>query len=291
MTYDSQGYLETIVDPLNRTVRFVYDAAGRVTQQILPDNRVIAYAYDANSNVTSVTPPGRPAHNFTYTAVDLEASYNPPDVGLPQDQTLNTYNLDRQVTRIALPAGQNLDFGYNSTTGKLSTLTIARGTVSYGYQRRLPGSWRASRAPGSITLAFSYDGSLLTSESWTGPVAGSVGRTYDNDFRVTALSVNGANAVTYQYDADSLLTKAGALTLARNPQNGLLTGTTLGSVADTWSYNGFGEPGAYAGNLRREAQSTTSSSPATRSAASAARPRRSAGPRTSTATATTWPAG
>ena len=116
LTYDSQGYLETIVDPLNRTVRFVYDAAGRVTQQILPDSRVIGYAYDANSNVTSVTPPGRPAHNFTYTAVDLEASYNPPDVGLPQDQTLNTYNLDRQVTRIALPAGQNLDFGYNSTT-------------------------------------------------------------------------------------------------------------------------------------------------------------------------------
>ena len=245
LTYNSQGYLETIVDPLNRTVRFAYDAAGRVVQQILPDNRVIAYGYDANGNVTSLTPPGRPTHNFTYTAVDLEASYNPPDVGLPQDQTLNTYNLDRQVTRIALPTGQNLDFGYNSTTGKLSTLTIARGTVSYGYNAST-GLLTSVAAPGSISLAFSYDGSLLTQESWTGPVAGSVGRTYDNDFRVTALNVNGANAITYQYDADSLLTQAGALTLARNPQNGLLTGTTLGSVADTWTYNGFGEPGAYA---------------------------------------------
>ena len=111
-----------------------------------------------------------------------------------------------------------------------------------------------------------------------------MGRTYDNNFRVTALTVNGANAITYQYDADSLLIQAGDLTLARNPQNGLLTGTTLGSVADTWGYNGFGEPGA----MRQptgEAQFTTSSSPATRSAASAARPRRSAGPRVSTTTA------
>ena len=37
------------------------------------------------------------------------------------------------------------------------------------------------------------------------------------------------------------MTQAGSLTLSRNAQNGLLTGTTLGSVSDTQSYNGFGE--------------------------------------------------
>ena len=37
----------------------------------------------------------------------------------------------------------------------------------------------------------------------------------------------------YGYDADSLLTQAGSLTLSRNAQNGLLTGTALGSVSDT----------------------------------------------------------
>jgi len=71
--------------------------------------------------------------------------------------------------------------------------------------------------------------------------------TYDNDFRVSTVSINGAHPFTYQYDNDSLLAavKSSALginlTLTRNAQNGLLTGTTLGSLTDSTTYNGFGE--------------------------------------------------
>jgi YD repeat-containing protein len=65
---------------------------------------------------------------------------------------------------------------------------------------------------------------------------GSVTRTYDTDFRVATESVNGGNSVTFQYDPDSLLTGAGALTLTRHAQHGLLTGTTLGNVTDTYTY-------------------------------------------------------
>jgi len=73
---------------------------------------------------------------------------------------------------------------------------------------------------------------LLTGTTWAGPVAGNVTRTYDTDFRVTTESVNGGNSVTFQYDPDSLLTTAGALTLTRHAQHGLLTGTSLGSVTN-----------------------------------------------------------
>ena len=52
-------------------------------------------------------------------------------------------------------------------------------------------------------LDYTFTGALPTQTSWSGPVAGSVGKTYDNDFRVSSVSVNGANAVTYAYDADS----------------------------------------------------------------------------------------
>ncbi len=68
---------------------------------------------------------------------------------------------------------------------------------------------------------------------------------YDNNFRVTAQSVNGSQTVPFTYDQDSLLTGAGALTLSRDAQNGLLTGTSLSSVSDTISYNPFAEPSAY----------------------------------------------
>src|SRR5207244_501876 len=66
-------------------------------------------------------------------------------------------------------------------------------------------------------------------------------RTYDNNFRVTELKVNGGNSVAFGYDNDGLLTQAGNLTLTRDVQNGLITGTTLGNSTDTRTYNGFGE--------------------------------------------------
>ena len=50
------------------------------------------------------------------------------------------------------------------------------------------------------------------------------------------------------YDADGLLTAAGSLTLARDPSNGLLTGTSLISSGTTQSYNSFGEVSHFSAN-------------------------------------------
>lgn len=63
--------------------------------------------------------------------------------------------------------------------------------------------------------------------------AGSVGWTYDNNWRVVTQSVNGASTINFTYDRDSMLTQAGALTLTRDPANGLLTGTQLNMVTDS----------------------------------------------------------
>lgn len=245
-SYNSSGYLQTVTDPLNRTLGYEYDAAGRITRQTLPDGRQIFYGYDANGNLTSLTPPGRPAHVFTYTPVDLQEQYTPPNVGAGANSTVYAYNADKQLTQITRPDNETLGFTYDSA-GRLSTLTLPGGQISYGYNATT-GKLSSITAPDGGTLAYTYNGALLTQTAWTGTVAGSVSRTYDNDFRVTALSVNGANPIAFQYDADSLLTKAGDLTLSRNAQNGLLTGTALGSVSDTLTYNGFGEVTGYSAN-------------------------------------------
>ncbi len=250
-TYNSSGYLATVTDPLGRTVSLTYDLAGRVTQQTLPDGRVIGYSYDANSNLTSITPPGRPAHTFSYNSVNRLTAYTPPDVLPGTDQTLYSYNLDQQLTQITRPDGQTVAYGYDSP-GRLSSIAIGRGTVSYGYNATT-GNLASITAPGGIGLAYSYDGFLLTGETWSGPVTGSAGYTYDDNFRVTASTVNGGNSISYQYDDDDLLTQAGALNLTYDPQNGLLTGGTLNSVNDTWSYNGFGEPLDYTANYNSTA--------------------------------------
>ena len=82
---------------------------------------------------------------------------------------------------------------------------------------------------------------MLKTESWSGPIIGTISRTYDNNLRVTGRSVNGTNAMTFQYDDDDLLIQAGALSLHYQPQNGLLSDTALASVNTAYGYNNYGE--------------------------------------------------
>jgi len=91
MSYRSDGFLGSILDPLQHVTSFGYDLAGRPTSQTLPDLSVVSTGYDANSNVTSVTPPSRPSHVFAFTAADQEKDYIPPDVG--QARTTHTITI------------------------------------------------------------------------------------------------------------------------------------------------------------------------------------------------------
>jgi RHS repeat-associated protein len=226
----------------------MYNLAGRITRQTVPDLREIGYAYDANGNVTSITPPPGPAHLFAYTPVDLESNYTPPDAGFSPRNTQYAYNLDRQLTTVTRPDGQTIQLGYEPTGGRLNTLTLPGSLVTtYAYDPT-KGTLSSITAPGS-TMNYTYDGSLLKQTTWAGTVAGSVSRNYDNNFRITSQSVNGANTINFGYDNDSLLTSAGSETIARSAQNGLITGTTLGVVTDTRGYSTFGELSSYTANV------------------------------------------
>jgi RHS repeat-associated protein len=182
-------------------------------------------------------------HGFTYTAVDLTQNYLTPPVSSGGTNTTSyAYNGDREVTSMTRPDGQTIALGYDAA-GRLTSQTLPTGTFSQGYNSG--GRVQSQSSPSGANLTYGYDGSLLTSATATGPVPGSVAWTYDNNFRVTNQSVNGGNSIAFTYDTDSLLTGAGTLTLSRSAQNGLLTGTTLSSVADTYIYNSFAEPTDY----------------------------------------------
>ena len=241
--YNPQGWLQSVIDPLGRSLGYEYDAAGRVTREVQPDGRAVHYGYDASGNLISLSPPGRPAHRFSYTQTDQTAEYAPPEVGAGTNSTLYTYNLDKDLIRIDRPDGQTLGFSYDSV-GRLSGQSLPNGNLSYGYDATT-GKLTSIADPDGGSLAFTYNGALLTDTAWTGAVAGNVGFGYDNDFRVTGISVDGADTVSYSYEADSLVTQAGSLALSHSPQNGLLTGTTLGRLNDSYAYTGFGETSVY----------------------------------------------
>ncbi len=243
LAHNGAFHLTGVSNAFIQTTTLAYDAVGRPLTQTLPNGQMIVYAYDANGNLTSLTPPARPAHSFGYTTINQVDHYAPPDVNPGDDDTQFSYNAERRLALITRPDGQTIAVGYDSA-GRQSAVTIARGAVNYTYHLTT-GKLTGVNAPGGINLAFSYDGPLLAGKTWSGPVAGSVGYVYDNRFRLTSTTVNGGNAIAFQYANDNFLTQAGDLVLSRNGQNGLLTGSALGGVADAWGYNGFAEPFTY----------------------------------------------
>lgn len=237
-SYNPQGYLDTVTDAINRNTRFEYDLAGRVTKQTLPDNRIIQFAYDSQGNLTALVPPGRDAHAFRYNAVDLEDEYTPPDLVTGRTITQYMYNLDKQLELITRPDGQTIDLEYDNA-GRLSRRVVPNGVYQFAYHATT-GQLSTLTAPSGQTLNYTYDGFLPISETWNGAINGTVSRTYDNNFWLTGLNVNG-QSINFAYDNDGLLINAGSLTLARNIQNGLLTGTSLGFVTTSTNYSPFGE--------------------------------------------------
>lgn len=240
------GELQSITNAIGQTTNFEYDKNGRVTKQTLPDLREINYSYDANGNLKSLTPPGRPTHSFNYNGVDQETEYTPPAIAaINTPETTYNYNLDRQITKITRPDGQEINFNYHATTGKLETRTIPTGTYSYGYDTAT-GKLNQTTSPDGITLNYTYDGFLPTSTTWSGNFSGTVSRTYDSLFRVSSRTVNGSHAINYSYDDDNLLTAAGAMSISRETQKGgIINGTTLNNLTTARSYSEFAELNSY----------------------------------------------
>ena len=242
LAYNAQGFLDTITDPIGRTVQQAYDLAGRVTSRTLPDGQIVSRTYDAAGNLTGVTPPGRPAHTLGYSDRNELTLYTPP--GVPgTGPTTFAYDADQAIANINRAGAQTVAISYDAAGRPISrTLTSGSGaptTDTFSYDA---AGWVTNVVAASgVSCDYSYDGALLTGQTWSGPIAGSVTHTYDDTLRLASQSVNGTDTITFSYDDDSLLTGAGNLIIVRDPQHGLPTSTSLGVVSSTLTYNGFGE--------------------------------------------------
>jgi RHS repeat-associated protein len=241
--YDANRNLASITDPLSHATSFTYDLADRLKTETEPDGSMINFSYDASGNMTGLTPPGESESTFSYDADNRLKSVTAPDVGTGNDTTTYMYNKANQVIAESFPDGSEIAYTY-CECGRLQTITAPWGTYTYTYSATT-GSLSELDSPGGFSLNLGYDGALLTSTTETGPVAGSVSWTYNPNLQVASESVDGGNTVTYGYDKDGLLTQAGDLTLTRDPGNGSINGSTLGSITDSVGYNQYGELGSY----------------------------------------------
>jgi RHS repeat-associated protein len=253
--YNTEGYLSQITDPLGRIVRYTYDTAGNATQVTLPNNQVVGYSYDVNGNVTSLTPPGKTAHSFAFNAGDYVTSIVPPKPAtVAPPATAYTYNRDNQLVSVDPPTGL-ITLSYSEPTGRLAGVSSTSGTsVSLAYDAAGRPATVTSSRPGTTSqrVTTTFGDNLLPSKvEFRGDIIGDVAVTRDEFFRVSSQTVSSiaATRIDYAYDSDSFITRAGLLTLSRDAQSGRLTGTSMGSVQDTYSYNTFGELAQYEARL------------------------------------------
>jgi RHS repeat-associated protein len=242
-TYGTDGFLASTTDPLLRTTFFDRDTVGRITTVHEPGFRDTSFSYDGNSNRTVVTPPGRTAHTFAYDEVNEETRYQPPTDGLTQSGTVQTFNLDRNITNVALPDGRALQVAYDPA-GRVSSVTQSEGTTTYAYDP-ITGAVSSITSADGVTTSYVRDGALTTRTTLSGPIASRLDWTYDQSFRVASVAVQGTPAIAYVYDRDDLAVQVGDLAISYRPDNRLPSATTLGIVSDERTYDPFGAVAAY----------------------------------------------
>jgi RHS repeat-associated protein len=207
---------------------------GRTTGISRPDGSSLGFTYDKNGNMTVLTNPATINHGFGYNKVNLNSSYQTPLSG----SYTYVYDKDRRLKQINFPSGSQINDIY--TNGRLLQIQTPEGNIDYTY---LCSTKVGSITKGSESIAYNYDGKLVTAETLSGTLNKTLGYSYNADFNLTSLTYAGGTE-SYTYDNDGLLTGAGNYTISRNAGNGLPETVTGGSLSLSRTFNGYGETDA-----------------------------------------------
>ncbi len=231
LSYTTQGFLASQTDPEGRTTSYDHDALGRVIGITRPDSTTVQFSYDSNGNMTVLTNPSATDHVFAYNKVNKQNAYQTPISG----SYTYVYDKDRRLKQTNFPSGLQIS---NVFTHNLLTQTqTPEGDIDYSY---LCSSKVGSISKGAESLSYTYDGSLLLSETKTGTLNQVLEFSYNNDFNLSAISYAGATE-NLSYDNDGLLINAGAYTISRNTANGLPEQVSDNTLNRTRTFNGYGE--------------------------------------------------
>ncbi|MBW1781774.1 MAG: SMP-30/gluconolactonase/LRE family protein [Deltaproteobacteria bacterium] len=230
-TYNAEGFLASVTDPKNHTTTYTYDPVGRVTGINRPDGSSLGFTYDLNGNMTVLTNPADVSHLFGYNKVDLNSTYQTPISGT----YTYVYGKDRRLVQTNFPSGFQINNIYDKT--RLMQIQTPEGNIDLTY---LCGSKVGSVTKGSESISYTYDGSLMTSETLAGVLNQTLSYGYNIDFDLDSFTYAG-HTESYAYDNDGLLTGAGVFTISRNAGNGLPEGVVGGALDLTRSFNGYGE--------------------------------------------------
>ena len=232
-TYDDQGNVLTVKDPLNRVTTNQYDALNRLKQVTSPTpiSAVTQYAYDGIDQLVSVTDPRSLVTGYAVDGLGNLNVQSSPDTGATTNtydaagnlltQTdaksqLTTYAYDalNRVTLITFHDGSKQTYAYDLGTngiGRLSSITETNpanqvtSVIAYAYDPHGRVTSETRRVSGlQYVLGYQYDG-FGRLEQLTYPSGRTVNYTFDALGRVNAVTTtkpatqaqNVVTSVTY----------------------------------------------------------------------------------------------
>lgn len=202
-TYDNQGNVTEVRDPLNRTTGNQYDALNRLRQVTDPNLGVTQYAYNGLDALTQVTDPRTLATSYTVDGLGNLTQHVSPDTGT----TASTYDAAGNLLTQTDAKGQTTTYAYDALN-RATLVTFHDGSKhAYAYDQGTNGVGRlssitetdAANATTSV-IAYAYDPhGRVTSEART--PGGTVAYQYDAAGRMSAMTYPSGRSLTYGFDA------------------------------------------------------------------------------------------
>lgn len=251
--YDSRGFLQKIVDPLQREVVLTKDALGRTLQIDKTDGSNVKLAYDKNSNIVGIQPYLKDWHEFVFTLTDLFSVYKMPSLGSGQLLSSYFYDSGNRLTKYQRADGVTVDYvGGAERPSEIRMNSSPAEVLNRNYfDMYNPHDITAGFAGSGITTTIRHIASVPykqdTEFAISGIVDPSIGYDYVGAGDIGKISISdsiSANDIIYQYNPNREPVAAGDMTLAWN-QSGQLSGVQLGSVVEGFGYSGYGELSSY----------------------------------------------
>ena len=220
LTYNTDGLLSQVVDnnlTPGRAYTFTYDSQGRLTGITDPLGRTESFGYDAGNLITSITDKRGNTTQITYTASYLPQSVQKGgrQVSFSYDTTTRTttftdaksnswkFLYSSPISRITDPSGNSINFTWD-TNKNLTAVTDRRGnTTNLSYDTN--GNLTSLEDPLGNVSAWTY-GALGRVTSFTDPRGNTWTNTYDANGNPTQTTDPAGNSVTRAFDSNGQMT-------------------------------------------------------------------------------------
>ncbi|WP_206744500.1 RHS repeat-associated core domain-containing protein [Rhodoferax antarcticus] len=203
-SYDANGNLATVKDPLNRQSTSAYDALNRLLSSKDPANGITALGYDNRDQLVKVTDPRNLITQYTTDGLGNESQLTSPDTGI----TGRTLDAAGNVLTMTDAKGQLRTYTFDALN-RVLTATYSKApttpiTISYTYDQGVNGIGHLTGITEPTgTTAYGYDqhGRLTSGTRTAHGMQYTTIYSYDSQGRLASIGYPSGRLVSYTFDA------------------------------------------------------------------------------------------